>query len=71
MESIIEEHQEECLALALHETLCHWNHVDGCGWQYENDWTKWAHERYAKKAKELLKICDFETLMKIVPLLKG
>jgi len=48
------------LAEALHDMLCHWNHTDGCGWFYEfkdgeANWDGWAHERYLKKARGVMK----------------
>ena len=29
---------------SLHAMLCHWNHTDGCSWDYE-DWDKPGHAR--------------------------
>jgi hypothetical protein len=51
------------LAMTLHETLCQWNHTDGCGWFYEmrdgiDDWAGDAHGRYLSKAHRLIKFCD-------------
>lgn len=47
---------EQQIAIMLHEKLCHWNHIDGCGWHYEvkkdgHDWNGYAHADYLKKAK--------------------
>lgn len=46
---------EQRLAISLHSLLCHHNHIDGCGWEYEGsrgieDWTGHAHSRYLQKA---------------------
>jgi hypothetical protein len=46
---------EQRLAVSLHTLLCHHNHVDGCGWEYESskgiaDWTGHSHSHYLKKA---------------------
>jgi len=61
------------LAVALHESLCHTNHADGCGWYYEmkderHDWNGWAHERYLKIAKKMLNTTglDVDTILKVV-----
>src|SRR5690348_7949896 len=45
------------LADALHSKLCHWNHVDGCGWFYEakDDWDRNSHQMYLIKARELIR----------------
>lgn len=53
------EKQQE-LASRLHDCLCTWNHIDGCGWYYENDksypvptWEGYAHADYLKRAQTL------------------
>lgn len=39
----------------LHSQACRLSHMDQCEWEYEaDDWTKFVHERYFRKAKELL-----------------
>jgi len=55
------------LAEELHKELCGWNHTDGCGWYYENSWDEWTHEKYLKKAEELLELgVDIRTIFKII-----
>ena len=54
---------EHRLAITLHKNLCHHNHTDGCGWEYESDkngaqWTGHAHSRYLLKARMVLSFCD-------------
>jgi hypothetical protein len=53
---------EKLLAVNLHDTLCHFNHVDGCGWDYEfkgkaHDWKGHVHARYLEKSHKLLRRC--------------
>lgn len=55
--------EDERLAITLHSLLCHWNHTDGCGWEYEGsgnktDWNGWAHAEYLKKGRKLLSFCQ-------------
>lgn len=33
LQNITEE--EKRLAEVLHNIMCHWNHTDGCGWEYD------------------------------------
>jgi hypothetical protein len=51
------------LAITLHKSLCHHNHTDGCGWEYEGDknganWLGHAHSRYLLKARRVMSFCD-------------
>lgn len=54
----------EKLAIQLHGMLCHSNHIDGCGWDYEmltgniDDWSGGAHGRYLGKANNIINACD-------------
>jgi hypothetical protein len=56
------------VAIRLHKLLCHHNHTDGCGWEYEGttnggeDWKGYAHARYLTKANKLLDFCCFNTI---------
>lgn len=53
--------EEIDVARKLHDLLCNWNHTDGCGWFYHpDDWTEWAHKKYAKKAVDVLATVDYE-----------
>ena len=50
------------LAITLHEMMCHHNHIDGCGWEYEStcgkpDWFGYAHSTYLGKARNLFTFC--------------
>lgn len=62
--------EDQRLAITLHELLCHWNHTDGCSWEYEYlakpqgwvgksapDWNGHAHSRYLAKARTMLTCC--------------
>lgn len=57
------------LADFLHESSCHWNHVDGCGWFYEKneDYTKsgTARNRFYQKAVKLLEQDSIDTIMRV------
>jgi len=66
------------LAVHLHETFCHHNHTDMCGWYYDDvtnprTWTNTysAHKYYLEKADAALKVADAETIMNIAFALKG
>lgn len=71
------EHQ---LAITLHKMLCHHNHIDGCGWEYEGsdgktDWSGHAHSHYLTKAQNIFKFCgskgiDIESALNILRLAK-
>jgi len=63
--------EEHRLAITLHSMLCHHNHVDGCGWEYEYlqkpngwvgpsapDWSGHAHGRYLQKALVVKGYCN-------------
>lgn len=54
---------DERLAVQLHKMLCHWNHTDGCSWEYEfsNGQVEWhghAHGKYLRKARCMLMFCN-------------
>lgn len=39
----------KALAARCHDTLCRWNHTDGCSWMYEDgehEWSGNAHSRW-------------------------
>ena len=63
------------LAVELHESQCHWNHTDGCFWFYgrDDDAQNWESDRtrkdYLEKSEALLKITDYETVIKIINVL--
>lgn len=47
------------LAIFLHKRLCHCNHTDQCSFYHEikgveDDWTRYAHKEYLKKADKML-----------------
>jgi len=49
----------KALAIRAHDTLCRWNHTDGCGWGYEkrdsvHDWNGWAHARWLRHLDEVV-----------------
>lgn len=50
---------EYSLAVILHRRLCHANHTDQCGWDYEfrnemPDWNANTHAEYLHKARLML-----------------
>jgi hypothetical protein len=49
---------EQRIAEALHSMFCHWNHIDGCGWEYES-WERpgWSRDNYLKKARKTIENC--------------
>ena len=54
---------EKALAIAMHDSLCNWNHIDVCGWYYEihqgmDDWSMWSHEQYLMRAKTFIKLAN-------------
>jgi hypothetical protein len=54
---------EKQLAVHLHGKTCHWNHIDQCGWEYQNDldpqvWGDIIRKRYLERAQELLRALD-------------
>lgn len=60
------------LAELLHSKKCHWNHTDGCGWEYES-WERPGHARneYLAQAEKLLNAATTEkipvkTLIKVI-----
>jgi hypothetical protein len=50
------------LAELIHSKECRYNHIDQCGWMYENDpnytetkWQSgWAHKDYLAKTEKLI-----------------
>lgn len=68
----IEAPEDERLADFLHEKLCHWNHTDGCSWHYEtaDGWNGQAHIKYLKKARRMLQISDYDSIVKIIKISK-
>lgn len=51
------------IAAIAHETLCRWNHTDGCGWGYEEGsnpnsdsaWNGYAHSRWLSAVDRIVK----------------
>jgi hypothetical protein len=60
---------EQHLAIQLHSMLCHWNHTDGCGWEYEigrgkvHDWNGSSHAPYLIKAKKITAYCNKQGIL--------
>lgn len=55
------------IAEFIHSMQCRYNHTDGCGWYYEQDynkndaakiWSQSAHLSYLRKAKKLMAFED-------------
>lgn len=53
------------MAIVLHDHTCHFNHIDGCGWEYHDvyDEKVWksshSHVEYLRKAHDLIKTLDY------------
>ena len=65
---------DQRLAIELHGILCHWNHTDGCGWEYEMDegihqWERASHAPYLEKARKLIRFA-LKNKIKIPDLIK-
>ena len=63
--------EDKKLAIELHKNLCHSNHIDCCSWHYEingleHDWNGYEHKKWLDKAKEILKVSDFNTACAII-----
>lgn len=62
------------LAEVLHDTQCHHNHTDQCGWMYETGVNRWntgyAHKRYLEKAAQALLLLPGYTTDEIVHIAK-
>ena len=56
----------QVLAEFLHKSTCRWNHTDGCGWYYRDDWTDYEHKKYLAIAERLLVLGPAETVMPII-----
>lgn len=60
------------LAVWLHDSQCHYNHTDQCGWGYEitggnHDWSRRTHADYLAKANTLLTFTnDIELIKNII-----
>lgn len=54
---------DQALAIVLHDIMCTANHTDGCSWHYETlDWSRDAHKRWLKKAKNVLQYINDNNL---------
>jgi len=63
---------EHELATLLHEALCRWNHTDGCGWYYQDNWEDSVHQRYLKVAEKILaEGISLEVAKRIVLYIRG
>lgn len=57
------------LATILHKGMCHRNHTDECGWEYD----RWSidgrdtgiRKEYLEKAERVLAVVDFETAKRV------
>jgi hypothetical protein len=63
-------HTEEGLAEKLHYLLCNANHIDGCSWEYEEDWEKPRHREYLEKAYAVANAIGLEAANKFLDALK-
>jgi hypothetical protein len=59
--------KSQLLANIIHKKQCRWNHIDGCGWDYES-WDNPGYSRleYLKKAESMLKNTNFETAVIVI-----
>ncbi len=58
------------LATFLHVKLCTHNHMDGCGWFYENDWESGEKLRWLRKSTKLLLQFEEEEVIEMVNIVK-
>lgn len=66
--------EEQRFAIDLHDATCHQDHTERCGWFYDNGpymWENGTHKRYLLKAREVLKVVDAETVMKVLKAVRG
>jgi|TARA_R110000824_G_scaffold105368_8_gene249347 hypothetical protein len=62
--------KEYRLAEMIHSKMCHWNHIDGCGWHYESwDNIGDSRQRYIDKANFILAQVQFEYAYKSISLM--
>jgi hypothetical protein len=61
---------KEGLAERLHSLLCFANHIDGCSWEYEEDWEKPRHRDYLKRATAIVYAIGLEAANKFLDALK-
>lgn len=54
--------EKKKVAREIHDKFCDLNHIDRCGWHYEegnkNMWKEGSHKRWLKKANKLYKFCE-------------
>lgn len=65
---------ERLRAEALHEVLCHHNHMDGCDWYYGlDDFSGSCHSKYLKHSNFLFNVVDKnqKTYDQIIGALRG
>lgn len=66
--------QEKELATKLHSILCHWNHIDGCGWYYfsekdgiwEKDEGRMQYTQMARRMQKILKDSSNNSIIDVI-----
>ena len=49
------EEAAQSIATILHDTLCRYDHTEGCSWElYDKEWNEGAHEKWLEKAYWIL-----------------
>ena len=61
----------EDLAGLMHSTLCRWNHTDGCGFEYEKDWSGNVHQEWIRKAEKVASVSDITTAYLVIEALNA
>lgn len=54
------------IADLMHETRCHYNHVEHCGYFYSTwDNPNWDRRQWLEKAEKILKLIEFDVAVKV------
>jgi hypothetical protein len=60
--------EDKRLAELIHDKVCHWNHTDGCDWDYET-WggvNSTTRERYLEKARNILASVNYAEAIEVI-----
>lgn len=61
------------LATEIHQRTCHLDHIERCGWDYEN-WNNavrnYTRERYLEKAEKALQVATYDKIVEIIEIIR-
>lgn len=61
------------LATEIHQRTCHLDHMERCGWDYDN-WTDPARgrtrQRYLEKAEKALQVATYDKIVEIIEIIR-